>query len=150
VRSFALPPQQMYNLPYGGRVHFLTCFPACPMPLSSRFSRLVVFLVYSDVLTFSAVFNGFTVTSTVTFGEVESASCGLLCTPGCAIRFQTLVVASLLPLDCAGRTPGKPDPQHMCSSFPAGHYRRYVQRVGLSRRVHCAAACTSELKASSE
>ncbi len=88
----------------------MTCFPACPMRLSSRFSHLVVFLVRSDVLTFSAVFNGLTVTSTVTFGGVESASCGLLCTSGCAIRCQTLVIASLLPPDCAGRTPGKPWP----------------------------------------
>jgi hypothetical protein len=47
------------------------------MHLSSRFSRLVVFLACSDVPTFSPDFNGLTVTSTVNFGATELASCEL-------------------------------------------------------------------------
>ena len=72
-------PRQMYNLPYGGTARFLTRCPACSSPLSSHFSRLVVFLVCSDVFTFSPDFNGLTVSSTVNFGGRESASCGLHC-----------------------------------------------------------------------
>jgi hypothetical protein len=75
--------------------------PACSTPLPERLSRCVPFLLCRDVPTFSPVFNGLTVFSTVTFGGAQSASCGLLCTSGRAIRCQTLAVTSIVSPGCA-------------------------------------------------
>ena len=70
---------------------------ACSERLPERLSCFFPFLLCSDVPTFSPVFNGLTVFSTVTFGGAPPAFCGLLCTSGRAIRCQPLVVASILP-----------------------------------------------------
>ena len=119
--------------------------PACSTRLPERLTFFVPFLLCPDVPTFSPVFNGLTVFSTVTFGGAQSASCGLLCTSGRAIRCQTWW-PSLFYHQIAPGAPGENHaPQHRRSSFPAGHYCRCIPKLHLFRRIHCAGAGTMRI-----
>ena len=91
---------QWSPLPYFWASSWLS-YP-CWKAITGRFSRLVVFLLCSDVRTFSSVFNGLTVFSTVNMD-------GLHGPVSCHRRvwsrnpLSNLVVGSILPPDCTSR-----------------------------------------------